>query len=61
VKACRKTEWVVYAAALRGPEQVLTTRPHSHRVAISNDRLVCLEDGRVTFAGKITGLETSSL
>jgi hypothetical protein len=44
-------EWVVYAKApLGGPEQVLKyLARYTHRVAISNHRLVKLENGQVTF------------
>src|SRR5215469_7010761 len=45
------TEWVVYAKPpFGGPRQVLKyLARYTHRVAISNQRLVSLEDGRVTF------------
>ena len=54
LKACRKTEWVVYSKPpFGGPEQVLDyLGRYTHRVAISNDRLVHLEDGKVTFRWK---------
>ena len=44
-------EWVVYAKPpFGGPEQVLKyLARYTHRVAISNHRLVKLADGRVTF------------
>jgi Putative transposase/Transposase zinc-binding domain len=44
-------EWVVYAKPpFGGPEQVLKyLARYTHRVALSNHRLVKLEDGRVTF------------
>jgi hypothetical protein len=44
-------DWVVYAKPpLGGPEQVLKyLARYTHRVAISNHRLVKLADGRVTF------------
>ncbi len=47
-------EWVVYAKApFGGPEQVLKyLARYTHRVAISNHRLVKLEAGRVTFRYK---------
>ncbi len=47
-------EWVVYAKPpFGGPEQVLKyLARYTHRVAISNQRLVKLEDGRVTFRYK---------
>jgi hypothetical protein len=48
------TEWVVYAKPpFGGPRQVLKyLARYTHRVAISNQRLVALEDGRVTFRWK---------
>lgn len=47
-------EWVVHAKPpFGGPQQVLKyLARYTHRVAISNDRLVSLEDGRVTFRWK---------
>ena len=44
-------DWVVYAKPpFGGPEQVLKyLARYTHRVAISNHRLVKLEDGKVTF------------
>jgi hypothetical protein len=50
---CHK-DWVVYAKPpFGGPEQVLKyLARYTHRVAISNARLVKLENGRVTFAYK---------
>jgi hypothetical protein len=54
---CRKAgqrEWVVYAKRpFGGPEQVLKyLARYTHRVAISNSRLLSLENGRVTFEWK---------
>jgi hypothetical protein len=48
------TEWVVYAKApFGGPEQVLQyLGRYTHRVAISNNRLLKLADGKVSFAWK---------
>jgi hypothetical protein len=48
------TEWVVYAKPpFGGPRQVLKyLARYTHRVAISNQRLVSLEHGRVTFRWK---------
>src|SRR6516164_6563077 len=48
------TEWVVYAKPpFGGPQQVLKyLARYTHRVAISNQRLVALENGRVTFRWK---------
>jgi hypothetical protein len=50
----RNTEWVVYAKEpLQDPQHVLTyLARYTHRVAISNHRLVSLEDGQVTFRYK---------
>jgi hypothetical protein len=50
----RRTEWVVYAKEpLRTPQHVLQYLARStHRVAISNQRLVALEQGKVTFRWK---------
>ena len=47
----RKHEWVVYAKPpFGGPVQVLDyLGRYTHRVAISNHRLVAFQDGRVTF------------
>src|SRR5262249_22377199 len=47
----RDMEWVVYAKApLPEPQHVLTyLARYAHRIAISNHRLVALEDGQVTF------------
>jgi len=54
---CQKAsrmEWVVYAKPpFGGPEQVLKyLARYTHRVAISNRRLLSMEDGRVTFEWK---------
>src|SRR5215470_15671968 len=48
------TEWVVYAKPpFGGPRQVLKyLARYTHRVAISNQRMISLEDGRVTFRWK---------
>jgi len=50
----RKTEWVVYAKApFAGPEEVLHyVAQYTHRVAISNNRLLSLDDGKVRFRWK---------
>ena len=52
-KAAR-IDWVVYAKRpFGGPEQVLKyLARYTHRVAISNNRLLSLENGRVTFEWK---------
>jgi hypothetical protein len=49
-----RKDWVVYAKPpFGGPEQVFTyLGRYTHRVAISNFRLVALENGRVTFTLK---------
>ncbi|MEO6624825.1 MAG: IS91 family transposase [Burkholderiaceae bacterium] len=49
-----RVEWVVYAKPpFGGPEQVLKyLARYTHRVAISNDRLLKLEEGQVTFRWK---------
>src|SRR5208282_2749323 len=50
----RQEEWVVYAKQpFGGPEQVLKyLARYTHRVAISNRRLLKLEDGKVHFHWK---------
>jgi len=50
----RRTKWVVYAKApFAGPRQVLDyVGRYTHRVAISNNRILDIEDGRVTFRWK---------
>jgi len=50
----RKTEWLVYAKRpFAGPEQVLSyLARYTHRVAISNSRLVSMDDGKVCFGWK---------
>jgi Putative transposase/Transposase zinc-binding domain len=50
----RKVEWVVYAKKpFGGPEAVLRyLARYTHRVAISNSRLVALDDNGVTFKWK---------
>src|SRR6202162_2163473 len=50
----RKTKWVVYAKPpFGGPERVLDyLGRYTHQVAISNNRLQQLKDGRVTFPYK---------
>jgi Putative transposase/Transposase zinc-binding domain len=52
-KSCRE-QWVVYSKPpFGGPEQVLKyLARYTHRVAISNHRLLKLEDGKVTFKWK---------
>ncbi len=50
----RQTEWVVYAKPpFWGPEQVLNyLGRYTHRVAISNHRLLDIDNGRVSFHWK---------
>jgi hypothetical protein len=50
----RNVEWVVYAKRpFGGPEAVLAyLARYTHRVAISNSRLIALDDNRVTFKWK---------
>ncbi|HMB04773.1 MAG TPA: IS91 family transposase, partial [Isosphaeraceae bacterium] len=52
--ASAESEWVVYSKPpFGGPEQVLKyLARYTHRVAISNRRLVSFEDGEVTFHWK---------
>jgi putative transposase/transposase-like zinc-binding protein len=47
----RRTEWIVYAKRpFAGPEQVLAyLARYTHRIAISNRRLVALDDSHVAF------------
>ena len=54
LSVCRTHEWVVYAKPpLGGPEQVLDyLSRYTHRVAISNNRLLQLDDGKVSFRYK---------
>lgn len=51
---CRETEWVVYAKPpFGGPQHVLEyLGRYTHRVAISNQRLVSMQDGEVSFRWK---------
>ena len=54
LKRMARSEWVVYAKPpFGGPQQVLKyLARYTHRVAISNQRLVALHDGLVTFRWK---------
>jgi hypothetical protein len=54
LSASAQTEWVVYAKPpFGGPEQVLKyLARYTHRVAISNRRLVAMENGEVQFHWK---------
>lgn len=51
LRACRSTEWVVYIKPpFGGPDKVLDyLARYTHRIAISNHRLVSMEDGKVSF------------
>jgi hypothetical protein len=53
-RRAKKIKWVVFAKApFGGPDQILKyLARYTHRVAISNRRLLSMEDGRVTFAYK---------
>ena len=50
----RKKDWVVYAKRpFAGPEEVLKyVARYTHRVAISNDRLLDIDDGQIQFRWK---------
>jgi hypothetical protein len=50
----RRTEWVVYAKRpFGGPQQVLDyVGRYTHRIAISNDRLISVDDDKVRFRWK---------
>jgi hypothetical protein len=54
IAGARRKEWVVYAKPpFGGASQVLSyLGRYTHRVAISNERLVKMEDGQVTFRWK---------
>jgi hypothetical protein len=54
IERARNSEWVVYAKRpFAGPEQVLDyVGRYTHRVAISNNRLIDIENGRVQFHWK---------
>jgi hypothetical protein len=51
LRKSKKTEWVVYAKPpFGGPEYVLKyLARYTHRVAITSNRLLSLDDGRITF------------
>jgi hypothetical protein len=51
LRQCRRHKWVVYAKRpFGGPEHVLQyLGNYTHRIAISNHRLVALADGKVSF------------
>jgi len=52
IKKCFKTEWVVYAKPpFGGAEKVLDyLGRYTHRIAISNNRLLKIKDGNVSFS-----------
>lgn len=54
VSSLRRTDWVVYAKPpFGGPKQVLKyLARYTHRVAISNRRILDVTDGKVTFSWK---------
>ena len=54
LEPARKTAWVVYAKPpFAGPQPVLEyLARYTHRVALSNDRLLSVKDGSVTFQWK---------
>lgn len=54
LRTSARQEWVVYAKApFAGPQQVLRyLGRYTHRIAVSNHRLVSLNDGRLTFRWK---------
>jgi len=54
LRQCLTTEWVVYAKEpFAGPEQVLAyLARYTHRIAISNHRLLSFKDGKVTLRWK---------
>lgn len=51
IKHLSKVQWIAYAKApFAGPEQVLEyLGRYTHRVAISNNRIVSIDNGKVTF------------
>jgi hypothetical protein len=51
IKSLSKVKWIAYAKApFAGPEQVLEyLGRYTHRVAISNNRIVSIDNGKVTF------------
>ncbi len=46
-----KTRWIAYAKRpFAGPDQVLEyLGRYTHRVAISNNRIICIDNGKITF------------
>ena len=54
INSISKTKWIAYAKRpFTGPKQVLDyLGRYTHRVAISNNRIISIDDGRVTFTYK---------
>jgi hypothetical protein len=54
IKHLKTKQWIVYAKRpFAGPEKVLEyLGRYTHRVAISNHRIVSIDDGRITFSYK---------
>lgn len=54
LKTLKTKKWIVYAKRpFAGPEKVLEyLGRYTHRVAISNNRIISIDDGKVTFAYK---------
>jgi hypothetical protein len=51
INSVSKTRWIAYAKRpFAGPQQVLEyLGRYTHRVAISNNRIICIDNGRITF------------
>jgi hypothetical protein len=51
INSVSKKKWIAYAKRpFAGPQQVLEyLGRYTHRVAISNNRIICIDNGRVTF------------
>ena len=51
INSVSKKKWIAYAKRpFAGPQQVLDyLGRYTHRVAISNNRIICIDNGRVTF------------
>jgi hypothetical protein len=54
INCVSKKRWIAYAKRpFAGPQQVLEyLGRYTHRVAISNNRIICIDNGRVTFTYK---------
>jgi len=54
IDSLSKTRWIAYAKRpFAGPQQVLEyLGRYTHRVAISNNRIICIDNGRITFTYK---------